>query len=400
MALPVRRAYKGAAASTTTTINIGVADTAVSIASNTGWPSGASPFYVVLSPGTSGEEKCLATISGTSLTLTRAQDDTTAQTHASGTTIYPVFTADDADEANLIASKMTTKGDLITTNGTDINRLGVGTNAHALIADSAATNGIKWGQIATAGITDLAVTTAKIADLGVTAGKIAADAVTTTKILDGAVTAAKLDAAAAIQPTIVDAKGDLIVGSAADAVARLAVGTNTHVLTADSAATNGIKWAALPTQKILQVVNANKSDTFSTTSTTFADVTGLSCTITPSASTSQVLILATLNCFAGSGGYFNARLMRGTTAIAVGDAAGSRPQASFGGFFNNQYADTRSIMWLDSPATTSATTYKVQVQLVVGSGTPTIYVNRTGADTNDSFNTRTVSSLTVLEVTA
>ena len=54
------------------------------------------------------------------------------------------------------------------------------------------------------------------------------------------------NAQAAIAKTIVDAKGDLIVGSAADAVARLAVGTNDYVLTADSAATNGVKWAALP----------------------------------------------------------------------------------------------------------------------------------------------------------
>lgn len=47
-----------------------------------------------------------------------------------------------------------------------------------------------------------------------------------------------------IQETIVDAKGDLLVGSAADTAARLAVGTNNHVLTADSNATNGVKWAA------------------------------------------------------------------------------------------------------------------------------------------------------------
>jgi len=56
----------------------------------------------------------------------------------------------------------------------------------------------------------------------------------------------KIGSASAINPTIVDAKGDLIVGSAADTVARLAVGTNDYVLTADSAATNGIKWAAIP----------------------------------------------------------------------------------------------------------------------------------------------------------
>ena len=56
----------------------------------------------------------------------------------------------------------------------------------------------------------------------------------------------KIGSASAINPTIVDAKGDLLVGSAADTVARLAVGTNDYVLTADSAATNGVKWAALP----------------------------------------------------------------------------------------------------------------------------------------------------------
>lgn len=56
----------------------------------------------------------------------------------------------------------------------------------------------------------------------------------------------KIGQATAINPTLIDAKGDLIVGSAADTVARLAVGTNDHVLTADSSATNGVKWAALP----------------------------------------------------------------------------------------------------------------------------------------------------------
>lgn len=53
-----------------------------------------------------------------------------------------------------------------------------------------------------------------------------------------------------IQETLVDAKGDLLVASAADTVVRLAVGTNDHVLTADTNATNGVKWAAIPAPTI------------------------------------------------------------------------------------------------------------------------------------------------------
>lgn len=145
MAAVTRRQYKGAAAQTTIASSLSSVATSISISSTTGWPSTASvPFFVVISPGTSSEEKCLATISGSTLTLTRAQDDTTAQTHSSGATIYPVFSADDADEANFLASRYTTKGDIVVFNGTDVARLGVGTNEHVLQAASGETAGVKW----------------------------------------------------------------------------------------------------------------------------------------------------------------------------------------------------------------------------------------------------------------
>ena len=152
MAAVTRRQYKGAAASTTTTNALTSGDTSVTLAATTGWPSTAAvPFYVVIDPGTSSEEKCSATISGSTLTLTRAADDTTAVSHSSGATIYPVFTADDADEANLMASTMTTKGDLLVTTGSAFNRLAVGTNGYVLTADSTATNGVAWAVTAAAG---------------------------------------------------------------------------------------------------------------------------------------------------------------------------------------------------------------------------------------------------------
>ena len=163
-----RRQYKGAAAQTTITNALASGDTSATLAATTGWPSTAAvPFFVVISPGTASEEKCLATISGSVLTLTRAQDDTTAGSHASGATIYPVFSADDADEANKLASTLTTRGDLLTmgagpdfgrvavggkgtvfvSDGTDPSWLTAGTNDYVLTADSAQAKGVKWAAI-------------------------------------------------------------------------------------------------------------------------------------------------------------------------------------------------------------------------------------------------------------
>jgi hypothetical protein len=132
-----RKQYKGAAAQTTITNALGAGDTSITIAANTGWPSiAAVPFFVVISPGTSSEEKCLATISGLTLTLTRAQDDTSAQSHSSGATIYPVFAADDADETNKLASTLTTRGDLLTMGaGPDFARIAVGASGTVLTSD-------------------------------------------------------------------------------------------------------------------------------------------------------------------------------------------------------------------------------------------------------------------------
>ena len=150
MAAVTRRQYKGAAAPCTTTNSLTSVDTSVTLSAITGWPSTAAvPFFVVIDPGTSSEEKCSATISGSTLTLTRAADDTTAVSHSSGATIYPVFSADDADEANNMAATMTTKGDLLVTTGSAFNRLAVGTNGYVLTADSTATNGVAWAVTAT-----------------------------------------------------------------------------------------------------------------------------------------------------------------------------------------------------------------------------------------------------------
>jgi hypothetical protein len=152
MAAVTRRQYKGAAAATTTTNALGVGDTSVTLTATTGWPSSAGvPFYVVIDPGTSAEEKCSATISGSTLTLTRAQDDTTAAVHASGATIYPVFTADEADEANQFASTMTTRGDLLTMGtGPTVARIGIGASGYVLTSDG---TDAAWAVLPASGVT-------------------------------------------------------------------------------------------------------------------------------------------------------------------------------------------------------------------------------------------------------
>jgi hypothetical protein len=106
---------------------------------------------MVIDPGLVTEEKVLVgSRSGSSLSsLTRGVDGTTASSHSAGATCYPVFTATDADQANKVASTLTTKGDILATDGSALNRLAVGTNDHVLTADSAATNGVKWAAIPT-----------------------------------------------------------------------------------------------------------------------------------------------------------------------------------------------------------------------------------------------------------
>jgi hypothetical protein len=198
----------------------------------------------------------------------------------------------------------------------------------------------------------------------------------------------------------IDAKGDLLAGTADNTISRLAVGTNGHVLTADSSETTGLKWAAAAGGgKVLQVLSTQKTDTFTLSSSTFTDITGLSVTITPSAATSKILVF--MECW-GNGAPANAwgglRLVRGATAIGVGATAGSR--ISLNGFMyqnDNTLIAGASNMVLDEPNTTSATTYKVQFMTNSGG---TGYINRTVTDTDNNSFPRSASTITVMEIGA
>lgn len=155
MALPARRAYAGAAPACTLSSDISNSATSFSITgTTTNWPTTATgPFYMVIDPGLSTEEKVLvgARTTGSLSSVTRGVDGTSGSAHVAGAVCYPVFTAVDANEANLLASTMTTKGDLISTDGSDPKRVAVGTNGYVLMADSAQTSGVKWASLIPSG---------------------------------------------------------------------------------------------------------------------------------------------------------------------------------------------------------------------------------------------------------
>jgi hypothetical protein len=156
--------------------------------------------------------------------------------------------------------------------------------------------------------------------------------------------------------------------------------------------------------KVLQVVSTTKTDTFSVAGTTsLVDVTGLSVSITPSSASNKILITGFIGSAIGpSGNQTFFHLLRNSTEIAKGDTSGSRKFAHTTAVGNAETLATWvltpiPLQYLDSPSTTSATTYKIQL----GGATTdnTHYVNRSIRDSeNTYFDGRIVSTITVMEI--
>ena len=154
MAAVTRRSYAGAAPACTLTNSITAGDTTALLTGTvTAWNSTATgPFFMVIDPGLVTEEKVLVgTRTGSSLSvMTRGVDGTTAASHSAGATCYPVFTASDADEANTLASTMTTRGDLLTMgSGPTIARIGIGTTGYVLTSNG---TDAAWAVLPTSGV--------------------------------------------------------------------------------------------------------------------------------------------------------------------------------------------------------------------------------------------------------
>ncbi len=166
------------------------------------------------------------------------------------------------------------------------------------------------------------------------------------------------------------AKGDIYAASASATVGRVAVGTNGQVLTADSSQTRGLAWTTpSTTPRIGQVVTATSTTSTTTSSGSYVDVTGLSVSITPTSASSKILVMVQCQ-FATN---------QGTTAYSIGQSRLVRDSTTlynnllgsyWSGGTNPQYLVnyvTPFIQWVDSPATTSATTYKLQMNMIIPS---------------------------------
>lgn len=161
---------------------------------------------------------------------------------------------------------------------------------------------------------------------------------------------------------------------------------------------DGSVWSAVASGGIMQVKSTIKTDTFSMSTATYTDVTGLSVAITPTSASNKILVIASLSSGNSTLRFFYARLMRDSTAIAVGDTAGNRVPVTVQAY--NALAgqmQSSSLSVLDSPATTSAVTYKIQIR--AADSNDAMYVNRSDSDTNDVNHARAVSTITVFEVT-
>ena len=251
--------HAGGAVATTLSSGIGSGDSSLALVASTGWPTGGTgPFYIVVDPGTSAEEKILATArSSLSLTgLTRGVDGTSAAAHAAGATIQHIFTATEADEANQIVKAtlgtVTTKGDLLPATGAGaIARLAAGSDGLPLVANSGQATGLGYAALAAAGLASNAVTTAKILDGNVTLTKFATGQRPTFTVANAA-------ALAALTPTA----GDFAYQTDIKA----------------SFAYNGSAWA--PVGTIVQQTTVTGGPTVSTTELTLAtlSISALPCT--------------------------------------------------------------------------------------------------------------------------
>ena len=150
---------------------------------------------------------------------------------------------------------------------------------------------------------------------------------------------------------------------------------------------------------VVQMVSTTKTDTETTSSTSFGEISGLSVSITPTSSTSKILVTFNIHLSMGVanwGGFV--RLRRDTTNIILGDTAGNRTSAttSFYMVSNTQFINSVGNQILDEPASTSTLSYNFQWK--TQSSSVAMYLNKNGSDGDSSSVPRLASTVTAMEI--
>jgi len=151
---------------------------------------------------------------------------------------------------------------------------------------------------------------------------------------------------------------------------------------------------------IIQVVQGTKSDTASVTGFSWTNM-GLEATITPGSTSNKILVMVQANIGASVGYDMKARLTRNGTAIHIGNQASNRPRVTTTitqtyHSTNNYAADQAIITYLDTPSSTSALTYSLQM---ASYSSYVVYINRNGADLDTAqYDGRGASSIVLMEV--
>jgi len=147
--------------------------------------------------------------------------------------------------------------------------------------------------------------------------------------------------------------------------------------------------------RLVQVQTVSKTDVFTTTSTSFVDVTGLTKAITTTDAANTVLVLFQL--WSGADDRCFVNLVRGSTAINLGGASGSRTACAGVGMSGAEKAYQLRYVggaFVDSPGSAAAHTYKIQIRANSGTGS----VNATQENSDAAISTLTASNIVLMEI--
>ena len=170
--------------------------------------------------------------------------------------------------------------------------------------------------------------------------------------------------------------------------------SNNRVFTLPDSADATLLTSTTATGKILQVVQTVKVDQASYETTSFVDIAGMTASITPSSSSNKILVETSIYLAAAGGRTAMINFVRGSTTIAQPTGSSANHQATMMQFITGTQMNPFTMTFLDSPSTTNAITYKLQIKQD-NTGVP-VYINRY----HGSDNYHGISTFTLKEVKA